>query len=445
MYAVKQGYNKTMYEFHPYFTNDGSVGLYNKEFNDIYHSAGGALTEAYEKFIYPVNFENLMQKNSIKLLDICYGVGYNSKSFLNFIFENYSRKNFLKFSPSCKQDIETIHTNNNLKEKLSIFKNLHSNILNNNGTIYTNNISSAKLPNIFIKAVDTDENLAYLSPFIKTGAKITKKQKIDFDYKKIYKYLNNSSNIKYKKIDKLVNFLILEKIIKSSPDYFSNKTVFDILNNRDFSCYFDKDLRGIYNFYKIKMTDSSTKNLKQCFLHNIYYRYLSTWYKNRLKAYEIQNVDFELEIDDARKIILNDKNKYDLIFLDAFTPSKCPCLWSYEFFTELYKRIQNDGMLLTYSSSAAVRSAMLEVGFYIGEIYNKRENKFTGTIASKNKELIKYPLSEFDLGLIKSSAGIFYRDKTLTAQNDEINALRKTEVENSDRISASHYKKSYML
>ena len=41
-----------MYEFHPYFTNDGSVGLFNTDFDDIYHSATGALTEAYEKFIY---------------------------------------------------------------------------------------------------------------------------------------------------------------------------------------------------------------------------------------------------------------------------------------------------------------------------------------------------------------------------------------------------------
>ncbi len=57
-----------MYEFHPYFTNDGSVGLYNTEFDDIYHSACGALTEAYEKFIYPIDFEKLLEKESVKIL-----------------------------------------------------------------------------------------------------------------------------------------------------------------------------------------------------------------------------------------------------------------------------------------------------------------------------------------------------------------------------------------
>lgn len=85
-----------MYEFHPYFTNDGSVGLYSPEFNDIYHSATGALTEAYEKFILPVDMKNLLKKDSIKVLDICYGIGYNSKSFLNFIFENIFQKILIK-------------------------------------------------------------------------------------------------------------------------------------------------------------------------------------------------------------------------------------------------------------------------------------------------------------------------------------------------------------
>lgn len=83
-----------MYEFHPYFTNDGSVGLYSPEFNDIYHSATGALTEAYEKFILPVDMKNLLKKDSIKVLDICYGIGYNSKSFLNFIFGKIFFKKF---------------------------------------------------------------------------------------------------------------------------------------------------------------------------------------------------------------------------------------------------------------------------------------------------------------------------------------------------------------
>ena len=132
-----------------------------------------------------------------------------------------------------------------------------------------------------------------------------------------------------------------------------------------------------------------------------------------------------------------------MIFLDAFTPSKCPCLWSYEFFKLLYEHLEQDGMILTYSTSAAIRSAMQEAGFHIGNIYNEREKKFTGTIAVKNSDLIIYPLSEFDLGLLKTSAGIFYRDENLTGQNEAIFAAHKKEIENTDRISTSQYKKNF--
>ena len=75
-----------MYKLYPYFTNDGSVGLFSPEADDIYHSTYGALTEAYEKFVLPANVKYFLKNNSqIKILDICYGIGYNTKSFLNMI------------------------------------------------------------------------------------------------------------------------------------------------------------------------------------------------------------------------------------------------------------------------------------------------------------------------------------------------------------------------
>ena len=54
-----------------YFTDDGSVGLYSDEYNDIYHSKFGALSEAYEKFIFPANIKKFLSSHSeIKILDI---------------------------------------------------------------------------------------------------------------------------------------------------------------------------------------------------------------------------------------------------------------------------------------------------------------------------------------------------------------------------------------
>ena len=53
-----------MYELYPYFTNDGSVGLFSPDADDIYHSTYGALTEAYEKFILPSNLNSFLKNNN---------------------------------------------------------------------------------------------------------------------------------------------------------------------------------------------------------------------------------------------------------------------------------------------------------------------------------------------------------------------------------------------
>ena len=425
-----------MYEFHPYFTNDGSVGLYSTDFNDIYHSATGALTEAYEKFIYPVDFNNLLQKDKIKVLDICYGIGYNSKSFLNFIFENYCQKNFSKKYSLTKHYIDKIHTNNILQALLGnfIYKN---NICNEQ--IYTDNIFNK----ISITAIDNDKILSYISPFIKTGVKNFKNINIDFKYNAIDKFINNKDKISHPKINELINYLIFEKIRENSNDFTKNEELNQVINNPTFSQYFDLNIKGIYKSYRYKSYKNNPTRGYLVNLHNIYYRYLSKRYKKRLKRYQLQDIDFKLKNDDARKVLLEDPNLYNLIFLDAFTPSKCPCLWSYEFFKLLNEHLEEDGLILTYSTSASIRAAMVETGFEIGNIYNERLNRFTGTVATKNKNQIKYPLSEYDLGLLKTKAGIFYRDENLNSLNEAINVARKIEVEKSNRISSSHYKKYF--
>jgi hypothetical protein len=435
-----------MIEFHPYFTADGSVGLYSESYNDIFHSATGALTEAYEKFIYPIDFETLMSDSEINVLDICYGIGYNSKSFLNFVFENYFKKNFSKKVCHTKKNIDAIHTNKIIQKEGEIY---NAEIYSDNVTlleidkyseeVYTNN----KFPKISITAIDNDKILSFLSPFITTGKKFFNNINLDFEYKNIEKYLKDK-NMKKPQISNLINFLIFEKIAQNHPDFINNKDIYDILTNKKFNTYFDKNLRGIYESFSSQMANYKVLEHLNSFLHNIYYHHVSKCYKRGLKTYQLSDINFNLKIDDARKVIKSDSNMYNFIFLDAFTPSKCPCLWSYEFFVELYKHLKPNGMLLTYSSSASIRGAMIEAGFSIGNIYNKRENKFTGTTAVKNKTLIKYPISEYDLGLLKTTAGIFYRDKNLTSQNEAIIEQRNLEVKTSNRLSSSKYKRQFM-
>lgn len=461
-----------MYNLYPYFTNDGSVGLFSPVDDDIYHSTYGAATEAYEKFIFPAKLENFfLEHNEIKVLDICYGIGYNSKSLINFIFQlrKILEKNHFE-SKTLSPNNDSIHSNNNddtiNNDSIYSDNKPHEKNINNfdNYEKFVTNIQNCK---IYIKALDTDKVLAGLSPFFRNlNCKERKNCKPAFKNEKIEKYLNTKqkspkydyilnlfneadlkSDIKLP-ISSLVNYtdeinlILLDKILKNDPDIFLNSDICHILNNKNFSQYFYAPiLFWLKKYYNVGRNNTPIYSLK-ALLHNIYYNHLTKRYKKALNSPLYKDLTFDLKINDARKEIIKDTNKYNFIFLDAFTPSKCPCLWSVDFFKQLYNHLDDNGMILTYSSSTNIRNAFVNAGFYIGKIYNVVENKFTGTIAVKNQALIKYELSEYDLGLLKTKAGIFYRDENLMSLNEEIIKRRDLEVKKSSLMSSSRYIKA---
>jgi len=91
------------------------------------------------------------------------------------------------------------------------------------------------------------------------------------------------------------------------------------------------------------------------------------------KNYEtIKKVSRELEykniillIGDARVIIKNLSNEFDIVFLDPFSPKKCPELWTLEFFEEIHKIMKEDSILTTYSCAKQIRNNLKEVGFIV--------------------------------------------------------------------------------
>lgn len=395
-----------MHELYPYFTNDGSVGLYSPDVDDIYHSTYGALTEAYEKFIIPSNLnEILKEKKEIKLLDICFGIGYNTKSFLNEV---------IKFSYNDSIDSD----NTNCNDKIDTY--------NDNSKIY-------------IHAIDNDKNLSLLSPFFVTDKKNIKNNKLPFKQDKISNMLSKECKQIYK-LEKETRIIFLELLKEYLCD---NNDIQNFITNKKYSKYFAKDLVNYYRF-SLKTRDIINPLLSSnAFLHNIYYKYISTSHKKAFKALNRLNIEFKLNNEDAREAIKTDSNCYNLIFLDAFTPVKCPCLWTIDFFKELYNHLEEDGMILTYSNSAQVRNAFLNSGFFVGKIYSDNYKKYSGTIATKKEALIKTHLSEYDLGLIKTKAGIFYRDENLNLSNEAIIIAHNEEVENSNLISSSKFIKQY--
>ncbi len=59
-------------------TEDSSITYYSKEYKEHYHSVFGAKTEALQKFIKPAKLEERAKSKSVRILDVPFGLGYNS-------------------------------------------------------------------------------------------------------------------------------------------------------------------------------------------------------------------------------------------------------------------------------------------------------------------------------------------------------------------------------
>ena len=86
-------------------TKDGSNTLYSKEYNQHYHSCNdGALQESLQKHILPA-FEHIDKKDTITILDICFGLGYNTLATLYYIKKNNLKLNVNIYSPELDGEL----------------------------------------------------------------------------------------------------------------------------------------------------------------------------------------------------------------------------------------------------------------------------------------------------------------------------------------------------
>ena len=456
------------YEF--YYTQDGSVGLYSYADDDVYHSKFGALTEAWEKFVIPSGIANKINKvDEIKVLDVCYGIGYNTKSLMSYVIN--SDKKFLIRKKSLKKFLKKLFLKHSIDSKYTNNTNINKEeLLESIESIDVNNLSHIK-----IDCLDINSNLVKISPLLKTVitpqeiyTKVVPKIFDCFDsYWKIKKWLgkisykfaptnkkeikelldlkfnNDYDEIKNEyRIHKFVNYILIDELVNQYKDQYINLDLKKIISKRALKKFFDKSLLK-YALYKQK----SECYLSSCsiltpFLHNIYYRYLSKRYK-KVKFEDTKKLfKVNFYVNDARKSILQINEQYDYIFLDAFTFSKAPELWTVEFMAELYNRLSPTGILMTYSNSALVRNTFLENNFYVGKIYNEQTGKFIGTVAAKEKSLIKYPLTNFEIGLCATKAGIPYHDYNLSMTKEEILKNREIEFKSSGLMTSSQYMRS---
>lgn len=72
--------------FTPQLTADGSFTFFSSEFGEYFHSTQGAKEEALVKFVEPCHIAQKAQQPVVRLLDVCYGLGYNSAAALEVIW-----------------------------------------------------------------------------------------------------------------------------------------------------------------------------------------------------------------------------------------------------------------------------------------------------------------------------------------------------------------------
>jgi tRNA U34 5-methylaminomethyl-2-thiouridine-forming methyltransferase MnmC len=148
---------------------------------------------------------------------------------------------------------------------------------------------------------------------------------------------------------------------------------------------------------------------------------------------------------DARQTIksLVEQNwQADAIFLDPFSPPKCPQLWTVEFISLLSQCLAPQGRLATYSAAAAVRAALLMAGLNIGSVMGAGR-KSPGTIAAfEYKNLPALSLMEQEH--LQTRAATPYRDRSLQNSPAEIIAHRQQEQQTSDREATSQWRKRWL-
>jgi len=86
-------------------SDDGSYTAYSKEYDEHYHSTkDGALGESLNKHVIPALL-HVKDKDEIKILDICFGLGFNTLATLYYLHTNKIKKKVTIISPELDADL----------------------------------------------------------------------------------------------------------------------------------------------------------------------------------------------------------------------------------------------------------------------------------------------------------------------------------------------------
>jgi len=92
-----------------FLTLDNSETFLNSEVQQTYHSQTGAVEEALKKYSIPCKIKELAQKGKVKILDMFFGIGYNSAMAIDVALEE---------NPNCKIEIVAVENDPEIIKKI---------------------------------------------------------------------------------------------------------------------------------------------------------------------------------------------------------------------------------------------------------------------------------------------------------------------------------------
>jgi len=112
-------------------SEDGSFTAYSKKYEEHYHSTkDGALHESLVKHVVPA-FKLQKDKSEITILDICFGLGFNTLATFYYAKQNFPHAKINIYSPELDADLVSSLSEFIYPKEFDEFKNIISELIKN--------------------------------------------------------------------------------------------------------------------------------------------------------------------------------------------------------------------------------------------------------------------------------------------------------------------------
>lgn len=112
-------------------SEDGSYTAYSKEYDEHYHSTkDGALHESLVKHVIPAF--SIVTKSEVTILDICYGLGFNTLATLHYVQKKFPNKKINIYSPELDATLVNSLKSFTYPKEFEVFRNIITALTDNN-------------------------------------------------------------------------------------------------------------------------------------------------------------------------------------------------------------------------------------------------------------------------------------------------------------------------